>query len=170
MTLIYGDSQVKYLQHSLGNSNIVVTSISGLRVEEVFAKISDILPLYNTLVLHVGTNNIPHDTPANIQQYYEHLINSILQTQPNLRLIVSGIVPRHTTQFRGVYQDPIGPMNRKAAATNLRLRQVCRNRSLKYISVWCAFLDRDFLSRDGLHLSPSGIAYLSNECIRAITG
>jgi len=165
--LVIGDSQVKYVV--LGAEGTCL-AFPGRRVQDMFPPARDAIAHASVVVFHVGTNNIGGDEDAEqVLLHYRALVTSTRRVNPLIRVVMTAILPRHPNKFVSSAQQDYMRRNRVAKEVNWMLSSLCSELHLSICSFWNTFLNRDFISRDGLHLSPSGVAflrraYLSHSC------
>ena len=120
---------------------------------------------YSVIVLHIGANNLWNDTPAEVLNHYQQLVQKVLQVNSRCKVLLSGLLPRAQDLYPGKMksEDFLSLVNRKAAFINSKLSNIVQSNSrLSYIGhtsfVIGGKLQRQLLSKDGLHLSRSGAA------------
>jgi hypothetical protein len=173
--LFVGDSQLKYLHHVLDDVSVVRYS-SGFRVEQMWALLCGIVSDFQTIAIHVGTNNIPDEDPSIILYRYRYLLRNIWEANPGVRIIASGILPRDFNCFEGARNNVrfIDRCNRKAVDINAGLRRLAATTPLLEFCPHHTFgndrrtANRYLLSRDGLHLMRRGIQQLKDDIVATI--
>lgn len=104
--IIVGDSIIKHVKsENLSEHVTEVISGSGARIEMVYEKIDELSETYNAqnIVLHIGSNNIPHDRPATVASKIIKLVKHVQTKMPKTRIHVSAILPKHGSSFlRGI--------------------------------------------------------------------
>ena len=118
--LFVGDSQLKYLHHVLEDCNTKIRFTSGFRVEQMWALFSGIAAKFAVIVVHAGTNNIPHENPSTILHRYKYLMKTIWIINPTAKIIASAILPRDFNVFQGARNDVgfLDQCNRKSSEVN----------------------------------------------------
>jgi len=117
------------------------------------------------VIFRVGTNNIVLDEDADqVELHYRALVSATRRCNPLARVIVTGVLPRLRKNVSNTNED-FQQLNAVADEVNGLLCAMCSEVRLPFYSFWVPFLNRDFISRDGLHLSPSGISFLRRACL-----
>ncbi|CAH1789726.1 unnamed protein product, partial [Owenia fusiformis] len=188
-TLIVGDSQLKYVQKFFDVDEAVVLSYSGCKIEDLLEKVSDILPSFDNIIYHVGTNNSSNETVTQIMRKFQKLVFSTLSKQ-FCHVYVSGILPRARSHFpketcsrcqRYGEECRVHPsdealynMNTTARMVNLLLRHYCgETPRVTYIPhidfAKHGKIVRGMLSRDGHHINARGQAVLCHNLFSAVS-
>jgi hypothetical protein len=98
--LFAGDSQLKYLHNVLRGFHhgrtIPVRILCGA---DIWALLSGIAAKFGIIVLHVGTNNVPHENPSVILHRCKYLLKSIWNINPTAKIVLSAILPRGLNIF-----------------------------------------------------------------------
>ena len=120
--------------------------------------------MFQALVLHAGTNNLPRETPATVVRRFDDLIRSIRDRAADIPIFVSAVLPRGVSCFTGARIDLgfLDRCNERAVAVNAELRT---RRDISFIEHPRFGSDRRsanrfLLSRDGLHLTGDGVKQL----------
>ena len=71
--LIAGHSQVKYFDQYL---NVDVVSFSGYRIEQMWGVIGHKVTNYSAIVLRIWANNLWNDTPSEVLNHYQQLVQN----------------------------------------------------------------------------------------------
>ena len=121
------------------------------------------------MVLHLGTNSVGRGaSPPEIVADARKLVTRMLGLMPRIHVAVSAILPRAANTFPDALEPRFHPdeLNRVALRTN-RLMDDCLS-TISRVSYMrhpdfadSRGIQRDPLSRDGLHLSPRGGRVLS---------
>ncbi|GBL91133.1 hypothetical protein AVEN_184492-1 [Araneus ventricosus] len=83
--LVLGDSMIKYLSELLSQSETEVRSFPGIRIEGLTNRLSSLsLNSYDSILIHVGTNNSTEDL-IGIVQNFDCLFDTILALNPKLK-------------------------------------------------------------------------------------
>ena len=115
--LIADHSQAKYFSKYLSLPSIDVISYSGFRISQMFEKIQPTITNYNTMVLHVGANDLACGTPVKkMLQLFQALASGIWELNPTVDILLSGLLPKTDNQFPGALQhtDFIADVNQKS--------------------------------------------------------
>ena len=106
------------------------------------------------MVLHAGTNNVPHESSATVTDRFDKIIEGIQESVPGITVFVSAILPRDVSFFPGAKNNInlIDRCNQHAIAINYALRA---RRDVIFIDhLRCGSdrrsANRSLLSRDGL--------------------
>ena len=175
--LIADHSQAKYFSKYLSLPSIDVICYSGFRICQMFEKIQPTITNYNTVVLHVGANDLACGTPVKkMLQLFQALASGIWELNPTVDILLSGLLPRTDNQFPGVLQhtDFIADVNQRAHQLNNCLASLCtRVPQLHYVGhptfAQNGVIQRDVLSRDGLHLSFRGTSTVVTDIETAVS-
>ena len=126
--------------------------------------------------MHGGTNNIPRQSVPVLLQHYQDFVEWIREVNPAAHIIISGILPRCANLWPGGRTDPyfLDKCNKKAMQANLALRNICEKTGyLTYVGhpSFCfpdGKVDRQLISRDGLHLYPAGVMQLLRDIRKGV--
>lgn len=106
------------------------------------------------VVLMIGTNNLPHDSAEATAAGVEAVVERLLVTLPESKLLLLGVFPRG--------EDPTHAMRAKVRAVNARLSALDARERVTFRDLNDAFLLDDgranpaLLADDFLHLRPAG--------------
>jgi hypothetical protein len=174
MTLVVGSSQVKYFHHYVP-STYVTLSFSGYCIEDICDEVVDIIPSFETVVLHVGTNNTPKDDGPAMCRKLQQLEHRIRQLKPEIDIIYSGVLPRDISLWENAKNNRtfLTRCNERALWANRRIASVASRKERFHYVPHCSFvkqgkIQRQFLARDGLHLSPSGAKVVVSDIVRKV--
>lgn len=135
-------------------------ALPGRRIQDVFSLAEEQIKAAAVILFHVGTNNVgTNEDPDQILFQYRSLLNATQRANPMARLVVTAVLPRHSSKFNAASEDYLR-LNAVAEEVNALLPGLCAELRVCFCSFWTSFLNRGFISRDGLHLSPSGVAFL----------
>ena len=82
-TLIIGDSLVKYLHHHLDSNSVKIVSYPGITIPRLTQRVEpESVQGYRNIILHVGTNDIGYQFPAEIAASYHELIEKVKLFNP----------------------------------------------------------------------------------------
>ncbi|CAC5412488.1 unnamed protein product [Mytilus coruscus] len=162
--LITGHSQAKYFKQYLSLSGTNVLSHSGFRIDQMFNELQPTIDNYNTVVLHVGANDLSRGSSVKtLLRKYQQLTSDIWHSNPTADIIISGVLPRADNQFPGalVRTNFLTELNQRARLLNTKLQLLAtRVPRLHYVGhpsfAQKGTIKRHLLSRDGLHLSYRG--------------
>ena len=128
-SVIVGDSIVSRLngwKMSNQNNRVVIRSFSGATVEEIEGHY--IRPTLksspDSVILHVGTNNLKNDDPNTVAEKIINLCETIVRESPTTKVAISELTPR---------TDAKDDVQEKVLKVNKRLRSFCRSRDLQTI-------------------------------------
>lgn len=100
-TLVLGDSLVKHIstkRMSTAQNHVSVKTLRGARVKDAeyyIVRSADSLPEFDSVVLQLGTNNVSDgDSPRQIIQDFEDIIDTVSQSLPNANIVLSSLLPR----------------------------------------------------------------------------
>ncbi|KAH6919932.1 hypothetical protein HPB50_029080 [Hyalomma asiaticum] len=167
-TAILGDSQAKYLYQHFDPLHVgtpAFISQSGARISDVCSLLEYVPTSTETLILHVGSNDVPMCSGKTAFANYRQALDYITNQRPEIRRIyVSLVLPRSCNRRRdNQNQSFVRRCNKSAGFLNQLLRNFCRRSQLVfYVEHGFEWLppSRVFAS-DGLHLSFEGFALLA---------
>ncbi|XP_028415956.1 uncharacterized protein LOC114539518 [Dendronephthya gigantea] len=106
----------------------------------------------NTIILHVGTNDIQNKKPEELAAEAKALCQGIVKRNPTCEIAISEIVKR---------QDPM--LNTKIHETNKLLSNLCEESNWYFIDH--SNINTRHLNGSGLHLNRQGTALLAKNYI-----
>ncbi|KAK3098112.1 hypothetical protein FSP39_016207 [Pinctada imbricata] len=170
--LIVGHSQTKYFHLAFSEEcNVTSLSFSGYKIEEMWKEIETYVSSFKIIVLHVGANNLQHDSPPDILRKYQALVTNIRGVRPDCLVIISGILPRSQNLWPGQQRTRrfLDSVNAKAVSVNASLRNIAKKTGyLRFVDHPSIEGDRRLLSKDGLHLSSKGMTTFAVRIYEAI--
>lgn len=94
-------------------------SVSGRRIQDVSS--SSNVGNHDHVLLHLGTNNIPKESPMEISKRMERLIMDVRRRNSLCTVYVSSVLPRATTWFsrKKMPRNKIEDLNDKATTVNI---------------------------------------------------
>ena len=147
--LVIGDSMVKHIDRQkierAAGCQSVVHSYSGARVEQINSKIKEYWSegeQYDTVVLHVGTNNLVSEDPEKVAAKMDELIENLKDHAK--KIAVSSVIKRYDNRV---------PASNITYFNNL-VNNLCSNRNITFLNN--DHIDRSFLNRSNLHLNQLG--------------
>ena len=151
---IVGDSMLKYLNSTKLRQNlrknVLVRTFPGAKVKDMKHYVQPTLSTPpETLVLHVGTNDLSQKSVQEVLQDLTSLGQSICTDSPTTKLVISGIIKRTDNSN----------LTSKVSELNATLRQVCTTNNWGYISH--ESIDRTHLNTSGVHLNKKGTAIMA---------
>jgi uncharacterized Rmd1/YagE family protein len=79
-----------------------VPSYSGFRIDQMFQNLQPTVRNYNTVVLHIGANDLSRGLPVKtVLNKYQQLTSAIWDINPTADIILSGLLPKASNQFPG---------------------------------------------------------------------
>ena len=164
---VVGASMVKYME------GLDVFSLSGAKCQDLFPFIEEHSALDGAkiVVLFVGANNVK-STEGYLDSFrhYKILVSKMVGESPNLRVVVSSIVPRATSVFTSDKPENrslshIQEINVKISKLNKSLADFCSgHRNLVFLDLSPLTVDvRRILGRDGLHFNRFGSKVVAQE-------
>ncbi|KAH6934574.1 hypothetical protein HPB50_025482 [Hyalomma asiaticum] len=167
--LVIGDSQCKYLHQHFdmerkGTPAFLVHP--GATIDDA-EKLLDLVPRsVETVVLHVGTNDISRKRASVVFRLYRLLLGAVTRKLPQAtRLYASLILPRAANRHQGCRNRRfVERCNQEACKFNSMLRRHCRRtRGLFYLDHGLEWLPpRRMLAADGLHPSFEGVGIMAS--------
>ena len=120
----------------------VVHSYSGARVEQISSKIKEYWSegeQYDTVLLHVGTNNLASEEPEEVASKMDGLIKDLKDHAK--KIAISSVIKRYD--------------NRVPASKITRFNNVVKNLCMKHNTTFLDndHIDRSLLNRSNLHLN-----------------
>ncbi|CAC5421062.1 unnamed protein product [Mytilus coruscus] len=150
--LIAGHSQAKYFKQYLSLSETNVLSYSGFRIDQMFNELQPTIDNYNTVVLHVGANDLSRGSSVKtLLRKYQQLTSDIWHSNPTADIIISGVLPRADNQFPGALlrTNFLTELNQRARLLNTKLQLLAtRVPRLHYVGQFIIRHSRKVLSRD----------------------
>jgi len=119
--LVAGHSQAKYFGKYLSLTDTDLLSYSGFRIDQMFQKLQPTVRNYNTVVLHIGANDLSRGLPVKtVLNKYQQLTSAIWDINPTADIILSGLLPRASNQFPGALPrtDFLQDLNQRAHLLN----------------------------------------------------
>ena len=154
--VIIGDSMIKHLdpkriQNGLQNRKVTIKTFPGARIDDMkHYAVPTLTTKPNTLIVHIGTNDLRNNTPSNLLSSLEDLGEMIMQyTNKNTNLIWSEIITRT--------HDPT--LTNKVNLVNNSLARLCETRNWGLIKN--NNITGNLLNNSGLHLNKQGTAALA---------
>ena len=153
--LVIGDSMVKHIDRvkieRAAGCQSVVHSYSGARVEQISSKIKEYWSegeQYDTVLLHVGTNNLASEEPEEVASKMDGLIKDLKDHAK--KIAISSVIKRYD--------------NRVPASKITRFNNVVKNLCMKHNTIFLDndHIDRSLLNRSNLHLNQQGDRVLGN--------
>ena len=148
--LILGDSISNGIesQHLSSKANVINHSRGGRRIEQVTAALSTSTPCKaDTVIIHVGTNNLESDSANTISEKLHLLCSSVKTEMPNCKVGLSSIVQRKDKPY----------LKQKLDTVNNKLYDICANNNWTFIDNSAI---QDF-THDKLHPNARGLSFLA---------
>ena len=158
---IVGDSMTRNVCIKLQGAEVRKFTMSGATIEDVESRLPHIIGKTkpNTLIIHVGTNNLIQDNIENLRQKYCNLLRQAKRDCPECKILMSGIFLRADE----------GNLVTSVPQANELLQELCSAYSVEYLD---NFLNRNksvqSLKRDGLHLTRTGVSDLTTRLERKL--
>ncbi|CAC5424990.1 unnamed protein product [Mytilus coruscus] len=125
--LIAGHSQTKYFKQYLSLSKTNVLSYSGFRIDQMFNELQPTIDNYNTVVLHVGANDLSRGSSVKILlRKYQQLTSDIWHSNPTADRLPTSTSNRSPTFTSN--RLPTSTSNRSPTSTSNRLPTATSNR------------------------------------------
>ena len=146
--LVIGDSMVKHIDGNkiarAARNKAISHSYSGATVNQISAKFDDQTEKlqYDTIILHVGTNDLVHEEPEKVAADMDNLINKA-KGHTN-KVAVSGAIKRYDGKAN----------NRKIDYYNKLVHDLCSKHKITYIDN--SYIGKSLLNRSNLHLNRDG--------------
>ena len=161
--VIIGDSMIKHLdpkriQNGLQNRKVTIKTFPGARIDDMkHYAVPTLATKPNTLIVHIGTNDLRNNTPSNLLSSLEDLGEMIMQyTNKNTNLIWSEIITRT--------DDPT--LTNKVNLVNNSLARLCETRNWGLIKN--NNITGNLMNNSGLHLNKQGTAALAKNIKQCI--
>ncbi|KAI8514438.1 hypothetical protein Bbelb_070290 [Branchiostoma belcheri] len=122
-------------------------------------KMSEEEPTPNTVVFHVGTNDVMSKPKEAVINDFETVISTTQSLFPSAEVVISAVPPRRDTNQRANVKEDIISINR-------HLKNTCdANTALTFVDHPQLWLDRDYnakmFARDGYHLNNDGVRVMA---------
>lgn len=147
--LVIGDSMVKHIDgNKIGRaarSKAVSHSYSGATVNQLARKFDECQSeelQYNTIILHVGTNDLVREEPEKVAADMDNLVNKV-KAHTN-KVAVSGAIKRYDGKVK----------NYKIEQYNKLIHGLCSKLNIAHIGNSC--IGRSLLNGSNLHLNRDG--------------
>ena len=145
VTVIAGDSIIKNIQGwRLSNppNHVVVKSFAGANSTDMEDYLRPILRKEpDKIILHVGTNDISHQSARRVAQGIANLGTQIVQDSPATSLVISSILPRTDKP----------ELSKKVVEANEHIKAFCNGNNWEFMDH--AAIDSSCLNMRGLHLN-----------------
>ena len=148
----------KRIQNGLQNRKVTIKTFPGARIDDMkHYAVPTLATKPNTLIVHIGTNDLRNNTPSNLLSSLEGLGEMIMQyTNKNTNLIWSEIITRT--------DDPT--LTNKVNLVNNSLARLCETRNWGLIKN--NNITGNLLNNSGLHLNKQGTAALAKNIKQCI--
>ncbi|KAG8183308.1 hypothetical protein JTE90_026008 [Oedothorax gibbosus] len=139
--LVIGDSIIKcmemHLINGLKDHDVIFRPFPGAKIEGLIDEISLIKCQLDCILVHIGTNNILRDGVGTILRKFGDLFDEITLINPEVKVIVSGILPRTQNNFlskgeRALFLKDLPKINQKISIVNNNLSFMCGGRGFSY--------------------------------------
>ena len=166
VTLV-GDSMVRgcgrVLSSKLPSHDTCVLSTSGLKLNEVISTIPDVAKehsVQDTLIIHIGTNDVEQHSTTDILNNFENLISHAESNAPGANIIVTALANR--------FESDTAEINKKIIILYNDLKKLC-SRKVRCKLVECnpPLMERHY-KQDGLHFSYQGTNYFANHLAQIV--
>ena len=98
VTLVAGDSILKNIHGwrlSNSDNHVVVKSFAGATISDMEDFLKPVIRKKpNSIILHVGTNDIEHDTAKRVAEGVLNLAIQVTENSPSTEIVISAILPR----------------------------------------------------------------------------
>ena len=162
--LLIGDSMIKYvdanrLMHTRKNDKLCIPGATIETIENEIVKHykHSNNDMYTDVLVHVGTNNIPHDHPNIVINSLARLMHTVQKSFPRAEMYFSGIIPKYSNAYI-IITDKI----------NYALRNWCRVNGYHFVDTRGLFVNSKYRIRfdrlsknDRLHLNRAGVQALA---------
>ena len=158
---IVGDSMTRNVHVKVENTEVRKFTLGGARIEDLERRLQGILGKTqpDTLILHVGTNNLASDNPDTIRRKYCNLLRKVKQTCPNAKILLSGIFSRQDGEH----------LITNVNDANEVLQELCNEYTVQYSdNMMPTSRSVHRLKRDGLHLTRLGANELSEKLAKLV--
>ena len=162
--LLIGDSMIKYidanrLMYTRKNDKLCLPGATIETIENEIVKQykGGNNDAYTDVLVHVGTNNIPHDHPNIVINSLARLMHTVRKIFPLAEMYCSGIIPKYSNAYI-IITDKI----------NYALRNWCRVNGCHFVDTRGLFVNSKYRIRfdrlsknDRLHLNRAGVQALA---------
>jgi hypothetical protein len=162
--IIIADSllkRVRYLKRA------TVHAIPGAKIERFIEEISQgriNMSFQKAALIHLGTNNLEKDSPSEITRKMADLVDLIKAKNPEVKIMVSGIIMRPQDEKTDVKYTRKGKTSlaSKRREANSMIEDMVRERGGFQMQTWIPLMkghaaNPDMYWEDGLHLSVKGL-------------
>ena len=148
----------KRIQNELQNRKVTIKTFPGARIDDMkHYAVPTLTTKPNTLIVHIGTNDLRNNTPSNLLSPLEDLGEMIMQyTNKNTNLIWSEIITRT--------DDPT--LTNRVNLVNNSLARLCETRNWGLIKN--NNITGNLLNNSGLHLNKQGTAVVAKNIKRCL--
>ena len=129
----------------------------GAKIENMAQKVKTQCGTEDIVVLHCGGNNMKMDRLEDAQGKYEHLLESVAESSPDARIIISGVPQR---------QQPFVQNNIRQLNMYLKDRAAREPERLYFLDN--SNIGQECLRRDGVHLTAEGSQLLGQNIAAAV--
>ena len=158
--LFMGDSITRFTDREFckrDRRKRVRVCLPGARIEDVSARVNDIVGDEEVVAVQVGTNNLSQDNEGLLRSKYRELICRLKSTRT--KGVICGILPRFDRKVSWG----------KIQGFNKWLKNQCALEGFVFVDTWAVFMNRrDLFAKDGLHLSSIGANELGRLVSRAV--
>ncbi len=162
--LFFGDSITKrYDLETYFGDHVINQGIDGETAADLLKRMKTSVYDYNTqkMFLLIGTNDLAYDEEiTDIVEDIEKIIQKTQNHNPHTKIYIESVLPVAKRAFDG------NRSNQTIKELNQKIKSLCDEMNVTYISLYDAFLDKDgYLkeeyTKDGLHLSEAGYRHLT---------
>ena len=154
VTVIADDFILKHLQGwklSDINNHVVVKSFAGATIEDMEDYLKPVIRKEpETIVLHIGTNDLRNLSPKQVAEGITNLGSQINEESPNTNIVIFSILLRTDNSQLAV----------KATEANKLLSATCSKNRWKFINH--KSINRSCLNTRGLHLNRKGSSVIAD--------
>ena len=145
-------------------SDSTVYSLSGLTVDKACDLSQGVFKnhsIHDVAILQVGTCDVQRDTLTNLTKKYDKLIQSVSQTAPSSKVVITAIPPR--------LSDGYASVNEKTNKFNAYLQKLCSNSKQLYFIDANPPKHRTNYREDGYYFSQAGTSFYARFASNYIT-
>ena len=157
---VEGDSMIKHVDPmKLSKKKVHKYTYPGETAESISTEVSTLNPQIHPshVIIHVGTNNIPIDSPEDCAQEIGNLAANLKQKFPHAKIALSGIIQRQDMQVAGKIEE-----------VNKILKQKCLSDGMSFIDNFS--IDNTCLNSSNIHLNAKATAFLATKFIKFLRG
>ncbi|KAJ8303080.1 hypothetical protein KUTeg_019476 [Tegillarca granosa] len=148
-----------------------VLPFPGCQFHQLWKEIKNHVPKYKVIAIHCGVNDLGRIEADIVIDRLQQLLQNIWRVNSTAEIILSSVLPRSQNLFRGQQRSEkfLYHTNRRIDNFNMKLKGICNSNKKLHFVGHSNFDIYTMLSKDGLHLSPSGTTELVKDIMTEIS-